>query len=274
MRRLIIAAFTVLSSVSLASAAPIAYDGFNYTVGNSLRGSGGWSTAATGSVGTTPRPTIVSGSLSYPGLTASTGNSVQLTNANGAADRLPIGTNTTGSIYYSMIVRLGDKNAGTNTGGAFFAGLDSNATGSTFANIASVYTRLDNGNASATDFNLGLRTGSTASIFWSPAVSPNQDLFVVGSYTFGGQSTMDIYVSPAAFPMTEPGSHQLVAPADATATSAVAFFLRQNTGEPSAITVDELRIGTSWADVAVPEPTSAGPVIVSTLGLLARRRRK
>ena len=97
---------------SVAPASLITYDGFDYATGN-LRGTTLW--PATGSNGSTPRPQVVSGSLSFPGL-GTTGNSVQLTNANGFSDRTMIGTQTTGSFYYSMMVSLGSSGGNTGVG--------------------------------------------------------------------------------------------------------------------------------------------------------------
>ncbi|MGB7161527.1 MAG: hypothetical protein WBD40_25940 [Tepidisphaeraceae bacterium] len=171
----LLAVLAVLSSASVASVASaslIAYDPFDYTAGNVLRTNGGW----VGSNTSVPRPTVVSGSLSYPGLPASVGDT----------------------------------------------------------------------------------------------------LFVVGSFTFNGVANLDVYNSPASVPLTEPaGSHSAsTLVADPLITQIVAFYLRQNTGEPTPITVDELRIGTTWADVApVPEPAALSLVGLGFLALPARRRR-
>jgi hypothetical protein len=264
----LLAALAVFSSAPVASASVIAYDGFDYTAGNVLRTNGGW----VGSSTATPRPTVVAGSLNYPGLPASVGNSVQLTNANGTADRLSTGGSaiTSGTLYYSMIVQTG---SGGNVGGAFFAGFDDHSTGTLFTPAGGLYTRFDP--VDNTKIDLGIRTGAS-DIGWSSSFTPGNTLFVVGSFTFNGVANLDVFNSPAPVPATEPapGSHSASTLAsDPLITQILAFYLRQNTGEPTPITVDELRIGTTWADV-VPEPASLAALAPAALSLLAGRCRR
>jgi MYXO-CTERM domain-containing protein len=262
-----LAAVVIVVSPRAAQAALIAYDGFDYAEGQ-LRTNGGW----VGSNTSTPRPTVVAGSLSYPDLPPSVGNSVQLTNANGTADRLSTGTVTSGNkLYYSLIVKTG---TGGNAGGAFFAGFDTAASGTTFTPAGALYTRIDP--VDNTKQNIGIRAGAASDIAWSGPFTPGDTLFAVGGYTVGGGATLDLFNSPAAIPVSEPGTHTAATiGTDPAVTSVVAFYLRQNTGEPSTIQVDELRIGTTWADVApVPEPASAGVVALGALAALARRRRR
>ena len=134
----------------------------------------------------------------------------------------------------------------------FFAGFDT-TTASTYASLGGLFIRKD---ASGTGVDLGIGTsanpvgGSTNRAF-SGALPTNTPLFVVGSFTFQGQSTLDIYTDPAAVPSVVPASHQLTSMAvDQSAATAISnFYLRGNTGEPQGIKADELRIGSGWADV-------------------------
>jgi hypothetical protein len=262
----------VLASASAARASVILYDGFGYSAG-ALRTNGGW----VGSNATVPSPTVVSGSLTYPGLATSTGNSVQLTKANGTADRVSTGTITSGTIFYSFIIQLSsvdDTAAGiSGTGGAFFAGFDDHSSGTTFSTPAGLFVRRDAGDT--TKINLGISTTGSANKSFSGAFAPTDTLFVVGSFTFGAPATLDVYANGSpAIPSDAPVSHTLTTTgSDATTASILSFFLRQNTGEPSTIVVDELRIGTTWADVApVPEPVALGFVGLGCMSLIARPR--
>ena len=52
------------------------------------------------------------------------------------------------------------------------------------------------------------------------------------------------------------------------------FFVRDNTTEPTGgFNIDEVRVGTTWQDVAIPEPGSA-LLAASLAPLLLRRRRR
>jgi hypothetical protein len=54
------------------------------------------------------------------------------------------------------------------------------------------------------------------------------------------------------------------------------FFVRNNSVEPDVMLVDELRIGTTWADVTpvIPEPATGTITLLGVcLPLILRRRR-
>jgi PEP-CTERM motif len=266
----IFGALAVLSAAAVAGAAPIAYDGFNYTSGSILGGDGGWVGVGSG----TGRPTVVSGDLSYPGLPASVGGSVQLNNGTSAnAARLSTGTITSGTVYYSFILQ-GSSSSSTNTSGAYFAGFDDHptGTGTTFTTAAGLFVRQDAGDTSKLDF--GISTNGSVNKNWSGAYNPSDTLLMVGSFTFGGTSTLDIFDNPTAIPASDPS--MLVTTGNDTVTAQIlSFYLRGNTGEPATMNVDELRIGTSWADVtAVPEPASLGLAGLGAFGAIGRRRRE
>jgi hypothetical protein len=280
---------------STASASLIAYDGFDYdATGNPVLGTsatnlgttGTWTSQGKDSVnGFAEKPVITSGSLTYPGLPASVGNSVLLNDTYGQTapgangSRYFTGTidsSSTPTVYYSMVVSLPSSSVDS-TKQAYFAGLD-NLTAGTYTSFGGLLVRQDPNDS--TKIDLGIETSGNNNVSWSgTAYSPNDPVFVVVSFTFGGPATLDVFADGAPLLPSDPGAGNHTATSagsDAsTVTSLSNFYLRGNVSEPPGIVVDELRIGTSWQDVApVPEPASVGLLSLGAIGLLARRRRK
>ena len=276
----------LFSCVSVASATLTIYDGFNYdATGNPPLGTGPSNVAGTTGNwvyqgNNTTEPRVTAGSLSYTDI-GSAGNKVTLDNGSGVATgadaaRLYTGAidkTTTPTIYYSFIAYIPTATATSGAGGAFFAGLDSN-TNATYTTFAGLFIRPD---ADATDIDLGVSTsGSANKVFSATAYPVNTPLFVVASFTFQGLATLDVFVDPATIPASEPLVHSAVTSGvDASAVTQISnFYLRGNSGQPQGINVDELRIGTTWSDVApVPEPSAACGLVMLTAGWLVRGRR-
>jgi hypothetical protein len=97
--------------------------------------------------------------------------------------------------------------------------------------------------------------------------------FFVGKITFGiggADTKIDLWVDPAASPnapTTQPFTLL-------TQMENLGSFEVNTYAQPNRLTeVDEIRIGTQWADVAAPEPGTAVTLCASA-GLLAMRRRR
>jgi hypothetical protein len=287
--RQLCAVFAVLSGASTASATLTIYDGFNYAAtGNPPLGTG--PSNAAGPTGNwvyqgnnTIEPRVTAGSLNYTAIPGPVGNKAALDNGSGAttgadASRLYLGTIDKASVptvYYSFIANFPTATSTGGTGGAFLAGFDNN-TSATYTTFAGLFVRTD---ANGTDLDLGISTSGSANKMFSTTPYPtNTSLFVIGSFTFQGLANLDVFVDPAALPASEPVTHSATSTAvDASAVTAISnFYLRGNAGQPQGIQIDELRIGTSWADVApVPEPASLGGIVaLAAAGLVARRRKR
>ena len=221
------------------------------------------------------QPTIQGGNLAAGGLAGPSGNSVKF-GGNGMSARFNLRTNgSSGTWYYSMLVRLTDIST-LNANGVFWAGFNNSAgTQTTTPNV--VDTRLVTRSATG-GFNIGLdKSSGTAPnfVFVPPAFSTNDTLFVVASYTFNSAATNDdvsqMWVNPP------PASFGLAAapPADLTNSaggdiSAIASFVlfNRNANEPAGIIADEIRIGQSWASVTPPaEPPVVPNLSISRTGL-------
>ena len=259
-----IAVVAVLSSATMAWADGIIYDGFNYSAAGSKPFLGTGPNNSAGAFGkwvfqgnNTTETKVVTGNLSYPGLPASVGNSAQLDNFNGGATgsdaaRLYIGTidkSTVPTLYYSFITSL-PTSTNNNQNGAYYAGFDNLTAGNPYTSFAGLFIRQDAGNTN--DLDLGISTSGSANKSWSGDLPHDTPLLVVASFNFQGLANLDVFTNPTAVPFDEPTTHTATTTGvDAsTATQLTNFFLRGNTTEPQGIKVDELRIGTTFADVA------------------------
>ncbi len=239
---------------------PDYYEPFNYAAGLDLGGQTNadlltWADVATAIAG--PFVTVQSNSLSVPGLMPSIGNSIVFGGL-GKGARLSFPAVTSGTLYYSFAFQVPNTNA-LSAGGVFIAGFN-NSIG-TQTNQPSVvgtrvYIRSTNGG-----YNLGVSKSSstTTDWVWDPRTfATNQVLFVVGSYTFNGATTNDdvskMWIDPSATTFgaaAEPATTtQTTNGPDITSAQIASFvFLQRVTNEQTAAVADELRIGTTWANV-------------------------
>ncbi len=220
------------------------YDGFNYTAGNSLGAEQMWTNVNSGD-----NITATTGSLSYTGLTPA-GNSASFA-ADGIDCFSPITPTSAGTIYYSFLMNIGSMAGVTDANGGYIAGF-----GETNTNLgATLWTkRVDD-----TNFNLGVevRTANAANTtFDTASYQTGQTYFVVVGYAFNATTAADDVVSLWVNPVVnapEPTATIVDTHAATDLPSASRFFLRQDSAtETPTVQVDELRIGTTWADV-VPQ---------------------
>lgn len=205
---------------------------------------------------------VTSGSLSYPGLPASTGNKIAFDG--GGSDYYRVAATspvTTGSVYYSFILNVSALGSLGTTGG-YFTGLLQTASTSAFG--ATVWTRLS---TTAGKFNVGISTRSNSAVSWLAAdLDPGTSYFVVAAYDIISGTANDvarIWLNTAAIGGAEPAPDATAATGtDLGATGVERIFIRQdNTTNTPFIEFDELRVGTSWADVT---PSGTVPSINTT----------
>ena len=251
--------------------------GTSYTVGDPLIGqvnAQGQTWFQAGPANAT-QPRIVAGNLTYTGLPASQGNSVSF-GGSGESARLNTSSVTgSGTVYYSFILDV-TSIAGLSTSGVFWAGFN-NSQGSQTSTPTAVATRIYT-KTSGSGFVLGVdkNSGSTSDWYWdSTTRNVGETLFIVGAYELNSGTTSDdvsklwIYPNGGTFSDTTEPAPTLTAPtgADITLGQVASFDLFDRVASQPSGTIDELRIGTSWADVTgVPEPTTA---VLTGLGLLA-----
>ena len=245
------------------------YDGFDYTIGEDLGLQPNWNNYS----GTDNPIIVASGSLSYPDLLASTGNSITM--EGGFVDSEIVFTPvTSGAVYASFILNVTDMaNIMDLTDGGYVAILVGNGFN------ARLWIR-PNTDPVGTTYDIALTNASSGSGFVGN-YSIGDSVFIVMSYDIDS-GAINGWVNPAGTDFGGSAPTALLTDTDATPDTLIdRFALRQDsTNETPAMTIDELRIGTSWADVTpttlsvdefnanafniFPNPTSNGIVNITT----------
>jgi hypothetical protein len=234
-------------------------ESFPYTIGNSLNGEQKWSAVNTGD-----NILIASGSMAYPGITA-TGNSITFVGG-GAESRTLFTSTNTGYVYASFIVTASDlANVTADLANTYFA-VFTDATGAT--TNARVWIRKN-----GTQYQYGLGTG-TAPTDWDPILYNAGDVqYVVLSYDFTG-NTLSLFINPTIGGSAAPTV--AVTPTTAYANFGGFLFRQETNNTTPTMLVDELRIdvtpnftlGTSSNEISglkiYPNPVTNGTLFIET----------
>jgi hypothetical protein len=248
--------FVALASLASAQATVPLYEPFNYPAGDPLVGKtiNGGTWTQTGANASSP-VTIQASSLTYAGLPASQGGSIQLINGSGAQDPgLDITTQTAGSVYASFILNV--TNAGSVASGDYIFQFSSAGTGAT-----DYHARLFvQPGSTADNFKLGLRFYSSDTILTSEDYPVNTPVLVVVAYNINASTaddTASLWVNPTLGQTSAPTAIGTTAAGVADLANGVARVnFRQGTASTAQVVlVDELRVSTSWADVT---PSASG----------------
>jgi len=218
---------------------------FDYTVGVNLVDVSDWENFS----GTDNEFDVVSGSLSYPGLAASTGNSIHI--EGGFVDsRLLFTPVTSGTVFSSFIFNISDLSSITDfTDGGYFAVLGNFDV--------RLWVRPDTDPAGTT-FDIALTNASSGSGFTNTKYNVGDDIFIVISYEMG-TGILNGWVNPSSVDFGGSAPTVTMTDTDPTPSENIdRFILRQDSaGETPPMTFDELRIGTSWADVTPTGSTAS-----------------
>jgi hypothetical protein len=251
--KLVLAAAAAVAWSSIAQATPIAYEGFDYAVGNleTSNGGTGWAGAwtATGNTVATPGFGVTAGS--HP----TTGNLLDLGGSNVGNFRvLTSSPDAPGSTLYLSFIA--DVDSADYAGLSLFEGGTENLfLGKTFSAA-----------------NWGIDIVSPAIGVNSTTPTSTQSLLVYrldfGGGTTAGDTLIRLYVNPAV------GTEPITADASIEKANFTWDQIRVQAGLNAADgAFDEIRFGTTYADVAVvPEPASLGLAAVGSVLLLGRRR--
>lgn len=263
-------ASALLVGAVITTQAQLISEPFNYTVGNTLAGSGAWTALNSGTA-----PTISSGNLSVSGLSDSSGASVLLPGGNHQEAVLALGsTVSSGSLYFSIALNV----TSAPTGSSYIM---AHTTGNTNYGTV-VFTQ-----ASGAGYQIGLanRSSGATTTYDSTVYAVGSTVFLVGRYDFvsgTGNDTSALWINPssATFGAGAAPSATLSASGGTDMTAISQFILRGATGSPVS-TVDGLRIGTTWASVTpaavvVPEPSTyaMGLGLLALVGAVWQRQRR
>ena len=238
----------LLSLISCAltiNAQIIFYEGFPYNVGDTLP-QPDWTGVNTGD-----QIFITTGSLTYSGFAASTGEKVSF-DGSGRDYQRTFSSISTGTVYLSFIINI--TNVDLDTVGGYFTGFGSSTT--TFG--STVWTKK-----SGSGFNIGFNPRTTvANTLWDNTVyALNEPVLIVVSYELVSGTTNDvskIWINPGStsFGANEPTPLYNVINTGTDMTSINRMFIRQdNPTKTPFIDMDEIRVGSSWASVT---PTATG----------------
>jgi len=181
---------------------------------------------------------------------------------------------SSGTVYYSCLLRVGDVANLNAVNGMLLGGFVTSPDAGTLPGTVGAVLRIrQSSTAGAYNIGVGMNSGTAAGNiqFDTVAHAAGDTVLVVGAYDFVAGANNDmarmwISPNPADFGNAlAPTATLTSAPGGSVADSSanvLAFNLRNvNTvGTPTGVLFDELRVGTSWADVmpsAVPEPAAA-----------------
>lgn len=258
-----------------ATAATLLTDSFSYPVGD-LPGNAGWTAVNPAA----DEIQVAAGSLIAPtGLQPSVGNKVTFDGA-GTDAYVAFESQNSGTVFYSFLLNV---TANSTTTGQYLGGFTTSAAPTTTATSGFAYRR---DTVDTTKFNLGIvgkATNATVNTaFDSTQLSLNSVNLIVISHTFVAGSNNDItslYINPTSFGGSAPTPTLTLVNSASDAASISAFYLFQAASATPFVQFDELRIGTTWADVtplAVPEP-GTWTLLIGGFGLamfLAKARRR
>lgn len=186
-------------------------------------------------------------SLSYGGYASSgIGGSVFLTSSKTGDDYIAFSSQTTGSIFISMLISV--SSVTTTAAGEYALHL-----GSTSTHFCRLYLRNESGN-----LRFGISKSTEGATFSNNDYAFNTTYLVILKYTFNNSTQddrVDLWVISTGVPATEEEAGIATVPnvvATTTDASSIgSISLRQGTVAHS-LTIDGLRVATSWSQAPLP----------------------
>lgn len=234
------------SVITSPSCAPVLsvpfYEPFDYTVGSQLIDATNWE-----NISAISDEVLVGGpgGLSFPGLEASQGNHVSF-DGGGSDPAITFNQISTGVVYTSFLFAVTDQMLQSDLAdGGYFAVLGDNGN---FR--ARLWVRA-NPSTAATTFDIGLSNTGSNPDFSTALYNVGETIMVVMSYDTA-TGNLNAWINPSETEIlaaTAPTA-TLTSILGATAGTINQFIIRQDSpSETPFMLLDELRVGTSWAEV-------------------------
>lgn len=216
------------------------YEGFDYTVGENLDDQTNWTGFYSGDNVLIDGP----GGLTYTGLASGgqTGNHISF-DGSGIDNKIEFTGVTSGEVYASFLFNITDQSSITDlTDGGYFAALAE--TDSSFDTRVWVHPITD---PVGTTYEISITNASFNAVF-AGSYNVGDTVLIVLSYA-PGVGTVKGWVNPTSLGGAEP-TPDFSETDSSPAATINRFIVRQDSaGETPSILFDELRIGTSFADV-------------------------
>ena len=245
----------------------ILYEDFNYAPpayigGNGIAGtsSNNWTTHSV-TTGQTTTIDIYTGNLSYPGLSTSSGYKTKLpgTNSTVSRDINRAITSTATVLYYSALINVIDATQLSATTADYF--MHFGATAGSSVTIFGARLGIKSVNAAA-NYRLSILNtsgGTTAFTDFAQDLNFGTTYLVVVKYDRSTvPTTASLWVNPSSIGGAEPTGQVTNTSGTSTFTTFASICMRNSSGTPKA-EIDELRVGTTWADV-----TPTGTIVAPT----------
>lgn len=276
MKKLYTLALLAISSFSFGQAlyepfdyATPGYIGGNLTTASDATGSNNWATHSNTATTGTGTIDVLSGSLSYAGLATSTGNRVLLPGNNATTPRdINRAITVSGTtVYYSTLINVIDNTQLSSTTPSYFMGLGTTAG----ANVTGLGARLGivSSNSGA-NYRLSVQnTSGGTPTFTENAVDltfGTTYLVVVKYDTAASPTVVTLWVNPSNLGATEPSS-TVTNNSGTTAFATTASIFLRNNGTTPKVEIDEVRVGTTWAEVTPTGTASVNQNAISGLSV-------
>lgn len=239
------------------------YESFDYAagdfIGGNTAGTGGisnnWTTHSNGAA-TTGTIDLLAGSLSYSGLAAPAGNKVLMPGSNATVPRdvnRAVISNSNTVMFFSALINVLDTNqlATAFSDNSYFIHFSKTAGAAAGTFFGRLHIKKVNGNA---NYRLGIQNttgGTPTQTEFESDLAFGTTYLVVVKYDFDGISPdiATLWVNPSSLGVIEPAGG--VSNSSGTSTTATLFgaiCLRNASATPKA-EIDEIRVGSTWADV-------------------------
>lgn len=221
------------------------YEGFDYAAATAISETQKWWGANSGDAAI-----VAEGNLNYTGLPAATGKSLSFSGA-GQESYTEFTTVTEGPVYSSFLLNVTDltnvttDGTSTYTFGYLEAGSNSFYIGRIFLKKVGEQYQI----------GLGVTSAAAEATFTSTSYNVNDTVFLIFGYDFTA-ATASVWVNPTIASLTASTPATLTTTLTTPAENIGGFMIRQDgAASTPTITFDELRIGTTLADVTT---TTAG----------------